>query len=68
VFQRPEPSVEHPVGFVLVLADEADDLLGQSLVGLERRVLVFLELEALLGVGLLKLFTTHVLQFGTEAS
>ncbi len=47
VFQCAETPLEHPFGFVLVLADEADDFFSQPLAGCDCGLLFFLEPESL---------------------
>jgi hypothetical protein len=56
LLQRAEASLEHPVRFVLVLADDANRFLVEPFLALERRGLVLAELEACFGVRFLKIF------------
>ncbi len=51
--QRPKTPLEHPLGLVFVLGDDADCLLVKPLLGLERRVFFFLKFEPCFRVGLL---------------
>jgi len=56
LLERAETPLQHPVGFALVLGDDADGFLGQSLLSLERGLLLLLEVEAFLGVRVLEFF------------
>src|SRR6056297_3476495 len=50
LLERAQAALQHPLGFALVLGDDADRLLGEALLGLEGGLLLLLELEAGLGV------------------
>jgi hypothetical protein len=54
LLERAQAPLQHPLRFVFVLRDDADRLLGESLLGLEGGFLLLLELEAGLGVCLLQ--------------
>ena len=53
MLERAQAALQHPLRLVFVLRDDADRLLGETLLALEGGLLLLLELEAGLGVGVL---------------